>query len=143
MSEDVTVKELEQLIVAAFKLRDEYDVIEKTLKDKNRELENINAKILSHFESGDIEKFHAKGFGTAFSHVRFTVSVPKGEGRSDFFNYLKERGIFEDMITVHSATLNSFYQAEQEIALERGDVDWKCPGIADPLHIKTVRFRKA
>jgi hypothetical protein len=64
------------------------------------------------------------------------------DARSQFFGFLKSEGIFEDMITVHSARLNSFYDERFEAAKAAHATDFKIPGIEPGAHYKTISLRK-
>jgi hypothetical protein len=86
------------------------------------------------------EKYVVQGFGTLYFSNRMSVTMPKNpEDREAFFNYLKEKGAFDGLITVNSMTLNSFYKQEAEIA---NSPDFKIPGIGTPTLIKTLNMRR-
>jgi hypothetical protein len=90
-----------------------------------------------------MEKFYVEGHGLLHTVDRFTVPVPKTiEQKKQFGKYLQEKGIFWELMSVNSATLNSFHKTELEAAISRGDVDFKLPGIGDPSHIRTLNIKK-
>ena len=68
------------------------------------------------------------------------------EDKENFFSYLKEKGLFESLITVNSNTLNSFYMREWETVKEHGDpeeaMNFKIPGIQEPKLHEVISFRK-
>lgn len=123
--------------------KDKHDELELQAKLQGKKVDELKAKILVIMNDAKIEKFAVSGRGTVFTVDRFSVSVPKdGEGRQAFFEYLKERGIFDELITVNSQTLNAFYKRCLEEAMEKGDVDFKVPGIEEPKHYCTIGLRK-
>ena len=111
-------------------------------KEANKLLGQMEKKLLSHLQENKIENYKSKK-GTVYIQDYFSVKVPKdSENRSKFFGYLKDKGIFEDMITVHSRTLNSYYCEELDQAKERGDTDFSIPGIEEPRHIPKLKTRR-
>lgn len=81
--------------------------------------------------------------GTISIGYRSSVKTPKlPADREAFFNYLKERGLFDNMITVNSQTLNAFYKKELEAATDRGDPDYAIPGIGEVTIDQILSFRR-
>lgn len=120
----------------------ECDEFDKLASEKKKELEELKTRALAFMENSTIDKFSVKGFGNISVMARSSVKVPAGEERQKFFNYLREQGTFENMVTVNSNTLNAWYQQELESAITRGDVDFKIPGIEEPKIYKTLTLRK-
>ena len=58
-----------------------------------------------------------------------------------FFAYLKDRGLFDSVITVNSQTLNKLYRTELEAAFGRGEIDFQFPGIEPPTPYFDVQIR--
>jgi hypothetical protein len=72
---------------------------------------------------------------------RTSVKTPKTpEDKEAFFAYLKNRNLYDSMISVNSQTLNSLYKAELEEATERGDMDFAIPGIKEVTINQQLRF---
>ena len=70
---------------------------------------------------------------------------PDDIAREKFFNYLKGKGVFEQMITINSRTLNAFAKVELETANEEGVLDFQIPGLtkSDPVFVaKMTGVRK-
>jgi hypothetical protein len=56
--------------------------------------------------------------------------VPKDlESKKMFFAYLENKGVFDELISVNSNTLNSWAQAEIDAAEEAGNFDFQLPGL--------------
>lgn len=142
--EGATLKEFDTICRALFDERAKLDELEAAAKNQSGKVEALKAKIIAHMEAAGLEKFAVAGLGTVFTTDRFTVTVPKdGEARDAFFGYLKSRGIFEELITVNSQTLNAFYKRCLDEAVEKGNPDFKVPGIGEPKHVRTLGMRKA
>lgn len=146
----VTVTELQKLCAEACVLQDEIEeATAKWITPRATRLKEVQSKIQAHMEQSELEKFIVKGYGTFSVQSNFSVKVPgTEEHREAFFAYLKERGIFESMITVNSATLNAWYKQElaaiaaKAEAGEDVDPDFKIPGIEEPKDFNVLRFRK-
>ncbi len=85
-------------------------------------------------------------YGTLSLRKRRSFKVPRDEeSRQAFFDELRERGVFDSMITVNSNTLNSFLKEEYELAESRGEdmVTYKFPGVEPPTVSVTASLRKA
>jgi len=108
----------------------------KTLQeDLNRKQERIQA----HLDQLGKTK-HSGRMGTVSMKIESYPSVPKDpQKRQQFFNWLKEKGMFDDMITVNSNTLRSFYKAEKAAANE--DPDFEIPGL-EPFERVSLSFRR-
>lgn len=138
---EVTLKEFENLCQELFQLREEKEAIERTLKAKNAEIDKLQSTILLHMK--DLEKTsYDSAKGKLVVTTRFTVTTPKGEAKDEFFSYLKERGVFEDLVSVNSQTLNAWYKQEMEVARETGNFDFQIPGIGEPTAYEQVMLRK-
>lgn len=144
MESEVTVNELEELCAEIAKQRDVLDVIDAQKKEENKKLIEFENKLLEMFRSLGKSSYPSK-VGTLSVTHRMSVKLPANpEDKKAFFTYLKDRGLFEDMVGVHSATLNSFYKAEFEAAKDRGEgLDFALPGINTPTINETVSFRAA
>jgi len=126
----------------AWEQRTKVDEMARLQAIESKILEEMKAKVLAYLEHYELEKQHVPGFGTLSVQNRFTVTVPKGDNKLTFFDYLKENGIFEDMATVHSQTLNSWFKEKQEQALAEGNLEFSVPGISEAKIMKTLGFRK-
>jgi len=138
-----TIKEFDEICRCSAALRAKKDELDKEVKDVSEQLEEYKAKILSYLEHYEKTKYIAAGY-TFYIQERFPVKMPQDlEKKETFFSFLKDRGIYNELITVNSQTLNSFYSKEMEKAIEEGNVDFKVPGIDEPKVIKNVMMRKA
>ena len=108
------------------------------------QLKALEANILQGMEQSEQDKISVEGLGTIYRIDRFTVQTPKSRyDKKALFSFLEERGIFNEMVSVNSQTLNAFYKEENAAALKRGDVDFKLPGVGEPKLSQSLGFRKA
>jgi hypothetical protein len=128
-------EKLIELKLAAEKLESELKIV------KDRLLAAQSAMILM-LESSQIDSIKKNGW--AF-HTRTmeSVALPKTrEEKELFYAFLKEKGIFEDCISVHSKKLSSLYRSLSEEALNEGILDFRIPGLPPPGSYKTLVMSK-
>lgn len=137
-----TMGELHKLCESFHKIKSQIDGVKDTLERLELEKKENEAKIinlLNEFKMPSIKN----EFGNFIISNRFTVQTPKTpEEKSAFFSYLKELGIFDELISVNSQTLNGWYRQEMDAALDRGEVNFMVPGIAEPKMVQTLSLRK-
>lgn len=137
---DVSLGEVDALCKAMFAQRAKVEAMEKELKDETARLEELKQKVINILTDAGKEKYHVDGVGLIYFQNKRTASMPKDpEKRAAFFSYLREKGIFEDLITVHSQTLTSFWNQEFEAA---NSPDFKIPGIDEPTVRKTLTMKR-
>lgn len=141
--ESITLEKFERLCIELFKQRAVVDEASEKHKIETNKMEELKSKILSFMEQNEKDKYPVKGHGLIYTVDRFTVPTPKStDDKKKFFGYLEKKGIFLEMASVNSATLNSFYKTEMEIAIAKGNVDFAIPGIGEPSHVRTINLRK-
>lgn len=141
---EITINQLEELCEKMRKLDDEIEADKKALSTKNEEYSKMEAQAVQWLD--EMKKTSYKSnHGTIIKNDRWRVNLPQTEeDRAAFFNYLKEQGIFEKMITVNSNSLNSYYMKEWEHVKETNPEDalnFSIPGIQEPKVHKTLSFR--
>ena len=138
-----TLEDFERLCAIAFEQREKIDAIKEKVKEEETVLEGIENKIATILDAHEKQSYQSAA-GTVYFHETTSFKLPEGaENKQLFFSHLKQKGIFEDMVSVHSKTLNSYCKKEMEAAIEQGNVTFKVPGIGDPVVIRDVRFKKA
>lgn len=144
MTDGVKLGDFQKLCEELYKQKVVVDEIEAHQKQENKKFEALKAKVLAHLEENELEKYAVSGYGTVFIREYTSVKVPKSpQERDQFFGYLKDKGIFEQTITVHSQTLNSLYKNALEEAIEKGDHTFKIPGIGEPSVSKKLTVRSS
>ncbi len=137
---EITVQQLKDKLETIYKQRELIDEEKSRLREKESTLDALEFEALNILESLNLKSFD---FGSAVAErrVRESVKVPHNENRELFFNYLKEKGIFESMVTVHSNTLNSWFKAEREIAVQEQRF-LNIPGLEAPVASNILAIRK-
>lgn len=132
------VKKLWEQKIEVGRMKDE-------LSDASKKLEALKLDALKAMEAMELEKQHVPGCGTIFRQKNFSVKVPKDpSNKSHLFNWIQQQkgsDVLQNMLSIHSASLNSFYKAELEVAKEQGNVDFKIPGIDAPEVYWTLGMR--
>ncbi len=112
-------------------------------KKVTEELEIAEKEMISMLTEANLPSFKSE-YGNVFISHRLSVKTPKTpEDRAVFFNYLRLEGVFDSMITVNSATLNSFYKAQIEEAKARGEDDFEIPGLTEVTVEQNLAFRRS
>ncbi len=142
--DQVTLKELDQLTTDIFNQRAMCELIEDDLKTHNKKLESLQGKMISILDRFGRSNYDVPGVGKLVVAERSYVGLPKTpQDKEAFYAYLKEKKVFDEMISVNSQTLNSYYKHEREIAREEGHaLDFKIPGIGEPSTSTTLRMTK-
>lgn len=138
----VTTDDFKAQVATIKELRLAEDIISGQKKEASRMVEEAETKMLAMLEEAGLDSFRCE-LGNVGRTIRLSIKTPKSpEDRAAFFGYIKSKGLFDDMITVHSATLNSFYKDEFDQAKARGDADFKIPGLLEETMTPILWFRK-
>jgi hypothetical protein len=139
---EVTLQEFEQLCAAIANQRLACDEKEEALKEENKKLAKLEQQVLSYLREMKRDSYKSS-VGTVGISRRRSWALPQGDDRTKFFGYLKELGVFDGMITVHSATYNSFLKEKFEKAEEDGEsAGFSVPGVGQASVFETIRFTK-
>ena len=139
MEENNTLKERGQKVA---ELKGEIDLMKAQLGLRQSEYETLCFDVVKLLEAAEIDSVKMFGF-TFYVEERESVTTPKTlEDKKELFEYLKEQGLFEELVGVNSQTLNSFYKTQAKAALEEGILDFKLPGVPPPTVSKNLRLRK-
>ena len=141
--DDVTISEVDALCRDILKKRSALEAMEDTVKGLRRDAEHWEKKLLAY-----LTHFGKKSYPIDGSQIqirgRTSFKIPQSdEKKTIFFEFLKARGIFERYATVHSAALNSFCNAELEVAQAEGRTEFEIPGIESPTYSESIVIRKA
>lgn len=139
---EMTITEFEDLLDRAYQLKLEAEELDGQRKKKEEERAELDKIILAEFERLDKQSYRARRCNI-IKTKRTSVSLPKEpEAREAFFNYLKDKNIFEELITVNHATLNAFFKAEFENAVAEQNIDFKIPGLEEPKIFEYLSYKK-
>lgn len=142
MQTDITMVAFEALIESAYKLKEEKEDFEALAENVGEKLSAIQAQLLEYMEHFEKTSYKSK-WGTIIAATQLSVKTPKDpDQKAKFFEYLAEKGIKDDLLSVNSKTLNSFYNAEFEAARSAGADEFSMPGIEPPTVYKKIQMRK-
>lgn len=138
------IKELGDLIAAMVEQRKKIEELEKPVTEANKTLAAMEQKAASYLEELGWESFKSP-FGTISVKDEWRFALPQtDEDKLAFFNYLRERGVYDKYATVHSTAYNSFCKAEWDVAKSEGrGFDFKLPGVPEPKLYRKLSLRKA
>jgi hypothetical protein len=143
---DVSVKNLQLMVKEMRELRAEYDELKKLSNKAYEKYKEKEGLVLQAFENSGLSKFNVPGLGTAYTINKYRVTVPKDtNSKRKLFGFIKDRygdDVASEFTTINHNTLNAFYKSEIEAALERGDSNFKVPGLEDPVHEVSMGFRR-
>ncbi len=139
--DNVTVAMMEELANQGFQLREKIKDLGEVEKELQDELRLVKGKLLSYLSHFGLTRYTSKA-GNVFTKKTYSVRVPKDDtAREQFFGFLKTEGIFDQLITVNSRTLNSLYNERLEAA-QAEDKIYNMPGIEPPTMFEDVSFKK-
>ena len=111
------------------------------LSSTNEQITETEKQILTFLEQNELPRYASK-YGTVSTTTRSSVKVPTGENKVLFLEYLKEQGLFDEVVGVNSQWLNGYYRREAEAAIERGEFAPAIPGLEEPKVTVAISFRR-
>ena len=110
------------------------------LKEK---FKGLSDTILGTLDLLELESIKAHGF-LFFKETRSSVTTPKSpEEKKALFDFLESKGIFLEMVSVNSQTLNSLYKSLEAEALKRGELEFRLPGVPEPTTYINLKLKRA
>lgn len=142
----ITVDHVEELAKKIKAKRAEKDGAAEALSQINTELDSLEQESVRVLNALGKKSFAAEA-GLLTKVVKWQVKQPETEeDKQKFFAYLKEKGIYEQTISVNSQKLLSLYLQEWEAVKESGDpidaLNFRIPGIKEATSYETLSFRK-
>jgi thioredoxin-like negative regulator of GroEL len=137
-----TVKEIRALCDKVLTQRQLTEEAEEIYKKLNKECDDLEQALILLLQAEGFKDFREAG-KLFLVTKKSTVSTPKDENKDVFFNYLKEIGHFDALATVHSKTLNSWYNQEKEAAALRGEPIFSVPGLEMPVERVGLTIRQS
>lgn len=112
-------------------------------KNLKVDFEQVKTKILRAIEASGIGSLKAHGW-TFYKKDETSVKTPKTiEEKQELFEFLRERGIFDEMVSVNSKTLNTLYKNLSEEAADQGILEFVMPGVGAPTTYTTLEMRRS
>jgi hypothetical protein len=140
LEENISVKDLSRLADEAFELDLEIKAKEAEIKERTKALTNLKFKILRVLEQNDLQNFKCS-HGLFYKQKEVSIPLPKGPDRDAFFEYLKQTGQYDALITLNSRTVNSWYKKERENA-EKEKRLLIIPGLQSPTETWVPRMKR-
>lgn len=138
----MTIDDLEEKVAFYAAKKEFIDGLKDQLRRVEEECRQQEQDILAIFNTHCMDKYFSK-LGTIYKRVKFSVKTPKTEDdRKAFFDYLKTRGMFDDLISVNSQTLNAWYQSELQNVKDNGGDFLEVPGLNEITTYENVILRK-
>ena len=123
-------------------LRDKVKAIEQTKKDASAELDLKEDEFIKILQESNNDNF-SSSVGKLYLSNRTSYKVPADpEAKMMFFDFLKKEGIYDEVISVNSAKLNSLAKEYHEVAAKNNDPFFRVPGLGEPTIMTTLNFRK-
>ena len=131
------ISEVTRLTELFFDKKKQVDKVEEDIiKPLNKEIQEIQSKLIKLFEANNLEKFSGQS-GSLRLVVEKKIDMPKGDEKLSFVGFMKEIGEWDTFATVHHATLNSWYK-EKTI----NDPLFVAPGLGLPKENKYLKRGK-
>lgn len=118
--DEMTIKDLELLCECAFKLKTDIDELEERIEALKKPLEEYKKKIEVTLQTFGKDSWDSP-FGKIEVRTKSSVKIPRDEeSKKALFKWLEEKGIYDQVVSVNSMTLNSLYNNEKENAFLEG-----------------------
>ena len=135
------LSKINDLVTDLATLRGEKAAAEQEVKFINGKITAVEENIIAMLTEAGLKTFDGTKAKVTITE-RISFRVPKDpDSRAAFFEYLRSRGVFDELITVNAQTLNKFCKTEEEVAVENGEIDFRIPGIETPTIYNDLTFR--
>jgi hypothetical protein len=141
---ETTIKEMQDVCKRIVENQAQIESMQMKIKPLSEDLEKHKKILMAFLDQNEMSSFKAQGF-TFVVAEKFSVETPKGEDRPKFFDWCAEKKGWEfvkQSFTMNSQSLQGFYKAEQEVAVQEKNIDFKIPGIGEPKAFKMLQIRK-
>lgn len=139
---EVSISELTKLIENLTTLRAKYDVMKAELSNCASDVKQVEDKILTILVDSTLPTFKCE-FGSVSIRNTKTFKQPESlEEKQKLFEYLREKNVFDEMVSVNSRSLSSWASREVEAAEAEGNFGWVPPGLSAPNEYKQLSLRK-
>lgn len=141
--DDITLDAFEALCAKAYELDTQIKALDQEKKGINETLAQVEQKIMAYMQKYNKTSYKTQ-YGTIVFAKKFQVKLPETESdKQAMYAYLREKGHFDNLVSVNHMKLNSYYKQELEIAVEEGNIDFKIPGIKEPKVFEYLQLRGA
>lgn len=137
-----TTKKIEELWEDLLSTRETITQIEEGLKALSEKKTQLEGQIVGLMKDAGISHLKGKNGSLGLTTRRSVAQPETMEQKMQFFDFLREKGIFEEMVSVNSRTLSSFVTAEIEAKEKEGVFGWVPPGLKEPNITQVLSVRK-
>jgi hypothetical protein len=136
-----TLEEFEAQVDQLFEMKEKAKALEFEASQINVQVDELQEKLIAVLEAHGKTK-HVGRKGSISLSIDSYPSLPKEPlKREAFFAYLKQRNIYDDMVTVNAQTLRRFYKDEKEANGGEENPDFAIPGL-EPYERKKLSMRR-
>lgn len=141
-AKQLTVSEFDEVLKAIADQQLKIDVKEAELTELNKELSRLEGKATNYLNELGRKEYDSP-HGKGVIEQKWRVNLPAGDiEKKDFFEYLREKGIFDKYATVNSNSLNSLYMSEWANAKKEGEgMTFNMPGIGAPKLFEKFKLK--
>lgn len=135
-------KMLASLAHKLVEIREEKEFAQGEIKKLAEQEAKAEARLIDFMKDNCLET--VKGdFGTVSLVFKKSIKMPENlHEKLKLFDYLKEVGIFEELVSVNSRSLNSWASKEIEEKESQGLLGWVPPGLKAPSEFADIRLTK-
>jgi len=138
--DQMTLEQMDQLIIQLKEARTEYDAKKKILTEAGNVLEEIEQKIVAALKANNRTGYGVDGIGKVSYYIKESFTTPKtNEAKAQLFDYIQGKygeDVLTTMISINSQTLNSWANKESEAGV------MQIPGLDAPTGKEILSFRK-
>jgi len=142
---EVDLKSFDGTVVERTEQRKKYEEAKAASTAEYKKLEEMDKKIISMLTGAGLTKF-VSSVGTISTRIDHSYRVPKDmDSKLRFFEFIRKTDgeeILQNLLTINSATANSYAKSKIKEADEKGDLDYKIDGLEDPTMKVSLSFRK-
>lgn len=142
---EVTVTDLDKLVVEYFVKQAEKKDKEAVVSAVNKEIAAIEIKLANYLKALNRTDYKHTA-GTVRAVKKWRVNMPATDAdKAALFDWMRERGIFDQYATVNANSLNSLYMAEWEKVKRESPEDaltFTLPGIGERKLFETIGKNK-
>jgi len=138
---EMSLSELQGLCQKMLEIKDTIKEYKDETSLLNGQLSKLKAEAIEHLEKHDLKNFD-HGAGKIIISNKKSVKILD---KYKFFDWLKSKDMFEDIISVPAATATRIYNEEYDRAKDSGDIDFLTEGIdglSEPNVFTDIRFLK-
>ena len=143
-AKEVTVEMLDQLVKDIADTKNMIALSEAHTSELNKLKGGLEAKCVNYLKALGRDKYQSP-HGNVSVTAKWRVNLPATDAdKRAFFDWLREKGIFDKYATVNANSLQSLYMGEWDAATRAGvGMEFTLPGIGERKLFEGLSFRKA